>query len=323
MHHLEKIREARYALYGIDFGQDGYMLGSDNSFLQPIYVIDMDEKRRKQKTLLQFQCAVLDRKLYLVPFEYFRRQGCASFDTFVLDTSQVELELSFKSRMKTAKSHGLVMCASKKIYVLKDAMGDEVPNPRFESYDPRTDLWQELPRPVVVQKFSAEGYAVVDDRFIIMSLAPLRCERLHYGDFYAYDTRMQSWSCVKKVSSDTYYDCKAECVDRNILVILGGCEIAFKLVGEYPNFQLRALVVLAANFVPKFPRGSFRLWSTCMTHLGDLRFCVLLAINDEDSDTADSLHAATFQAFRDAHMGHLMFDPDSIMVSKHLFSLQE
>lgn len=74
MHHPEKIREARfkrkshcislfflgcllrcrYALYRIDFGQDGYMLGSDNSFLQPIYVIDMDEKRRKQRPLYIF-----------------------------------------------------------------------------------------------------------------------------------------------------------------------------------------------------------------------------------------------------------------------------
>ncbi|KAJ8423727.1 hypothetical protein Cgig2_020895 [Carnegiea gigantea] len=329
MHHLEKIREARYiccclyALYRIDLGQDGCMLGSDNSFLQPIYVIDVDEKRRKQKTIVQFQCAVLDRKLYLVPFEYFRPHGSASFDTFVLDTSQ--MELSFESRMKTAKAHGLVMCASKKIYVLKDALADEVPNPLFESYDPRTDLWKELPRPPVVQKYSAEGYAVVDDRFIIISLAPLRCEKLHYGDFCASDTKMQSWSCVKKFSSYTYYDCfdgKAECVDRNILVILGGCAVAFKLVGEYPNFQLCAPVVLAANFLPKFLRGSFRCWSTCMTHLGDLRFCVLLAINDEDSDTADSLHAVTFQAFRDAYMGHLMFDPDSVMVSKRLFSLQ-
>lgn len=235
------------------------------------------------------------------------------------------MELSFKSRMKTAKAHGLVMGASKKIYVLNDALPDEAPNPHFESYDPRTDLWEELPRPLVVQKYRAEGYAVVDDRFIIISLAPLLCERLRYGGFYAYDTKMQSWNCVKKVSNDTYYDCfdgKAECVDRNILVSLGGSVIAFKLVGEYPNFELCAPVVLAANFLPKFHRGTFCHWSTRMTHLGDLRFCVLLAINDEDSDTADCLHAVTFQAFRDAYTGHLMFDPDSVMVSKRLFSLQ-
>ncbi|KAJ8428231.1 hypothetical protein Cgig2_009946 [Carnegiea gigantea] len=147
------------------------------------------------------------------------------------------MELSFKSRMKTAKSHGLVMCTLKNIYILKDAIVDEVPNPCFESNDPRTNLWEELPRPLVVQKYSAEGYAVVDDRFIIISSAPLGWRKLPSGDFYAYDTKMQSWSCVKKVSSDIYYDRfdgKAECVDRNISVILGGSVIAFRNESTLP-----------------------------------------------------------------------------------------